>query len=253
MQVLHRVLRSLDSFAGFSRHSALSSVRPSQLLQSARDVAEPIRPVRTIVVSLLVGCSLIGVAVALIVEAQLGLPPYDVLSAGLGAELGISLGQAGWLVAGVLFALAACLGHRPNGWSVAFVLGNGLAIDAMSGLINQPDGLAGRLIFVVVGIVAMAVGVNAVIHAGVTGGPFELLMSAAEDRGIDRTLTRYVLDLTVLGLGIAVGGPLGIATIVYAATMGLVLRRIRQVLLDHQAGKLARLEIPQHRGEPALR
>ena len=83
----------------------------------------------------------------------------------------------------------------------------------------------------------MAAGISLMVHSGTTGGPFELLMMAGEDRGLPRRATRLVLDVGVLALAILFGGAFGAATLVFAATMGLVLQTIHQALVDHRVGR----------------
>ena len=227
-----RIRRSLE-LIGASRHSALPALR-------AR-VDTVARPLVVRIVSLLVGSTCIGAAVALLVEADLGLPPYDVLSSGLQGRLGISLGQAGWLVAAVLFAVATLLGRRPSPWGIAYILANGVAVDAMANLLNGPDGLAGRLAFVAAGIVVMALGVSLVLYSGTTGGPFELLMTAGEDRGIPPLRVRYALDVGVLVTGLALGGSFGSGTLLFAAFMGLTLQAMAQFFADYDRGRTVRL------------
>lgn len=180
---------------------------------------------------------LIGAAVGFIVQADLGLAPYDVLSSAIGLRLDISLGQAGWIVAGVLFALSSLLGHRPSMWGIAYILANGFAIDATGWILNAPTTTAPRVLFVLVGIVIMAAGVNVVLYSGTTGGPFELLMAAGEERGVSRTAIRYVLDVAVLGFGIALGGDFGAATMIYALLMGVVLQALHQAFEDYGRGR----------------
>jgi len=218
---------------GSSRHSALPLVRER--------VQPVIRTVGQRSAALSLGSILIGVAVGLLVQADLGLAPYDVLSSGIERLMGISLGQAGWIVAAVLFVVSSLLGHRPSVWGIGYIVANGVAVDTTSWLLNEPGSITARLAFVVAGIVVMALGVNVVLYSGTTGGPFELLMLAGEDRGIQRTHTRYFLDVTVLVAGIVLGGAFGIATVVYAALMGLVLQVIRQFFIDYDTGRKARL------------
>lgn len=184
---------------------------------------------------------MIGSSITLMVAADLGLPPYDVLSSGLGDLFGITLGQAGWILAGTLFAAAIVLGQRPGPWSVAYILANGLVIDATSGLVNQPATVVGQAGFLLAAILLMAGGVNLVLFSGTTGGPFELLMTAGEQRGLSRVATRSTLDVGVLASGVAIGGAFGIGTVVHAALMGLVLQVVGQVFADHQAGRRQRL------------
>ena len=218
---------------GSSRHSALPELR--------RRVGPTSHSAAQRVIALACGSTLIGAAVTLLVQADLGLPPYDVLSSGIGGLLGLTLGQAGWLLAALFFLVATALGRRPSPWGIAYILANGVAIDATAHLVNQPDSMVGRVGFLVAAVVLMAAGVNLVLFSGTTGGPFELLMQAAEDRGIGRTATRYALDGGVLVAGIGLGGAFGIGTLVHGATMGIALQVISQAFADHNAGRNRRL------------
>jgi len=52
--------------------------------------------------------------------------------------------------------------------------------------------------------------------------------------------TRYFLDVAVLVIGILLGGTFGVATLMYAALMGLALQAIRQVFADYDTGRQLR-------------
>lgn len=228
-----RLLAVLGSVA-FSRHAAIPMLR--------RVGASPVGHLPRRVAGLLLGSSLIGISVALLVHAGLGLPPYDVLSSALSDLLGLSLGQAGWLVAAALFCVAGLFGQWPSGWGLVFIISNGLMVDAASGLLTRPDTLFGRWIFVIAAIVIMASGISLVVYSGTTGGPFELLMIAGELRGASPVVVRTGLDLGVFGLGVVLGGSFGLATVIYALVFGITMRTIGQALTDHDAGRRARLE-----------
>jgi hypothetical protein len=118
-----------------------------------------------------------------------------------------------------------------------YVFLNGLTIDAASGLLQHPSSLALRMAFVPAGILVMAAGVNVVLHSGTTAGPFESLVAAGEDRGVSATKVRYGLDFGVLGLGLALGGAIGPATVVYGAFMGITMFAVSQALADHRRGR----------------
>lgn len=218
---------------GFGRQGALAATR-------RMFPARALSPVR-MAVSLLVGSSLIGVGVVLLTQAELGLSPYDVLVSGLMPRLGLTFGQTVWVVSGVLFLIAAILGRRPSRWGIAYVLANGVAIDAISGMINQPASMAGRIGFVLAALATISAGISLVVHSGSTGGAFELLSAAGEDRGLDRTMVRTGLEVGLLLLGIALGGSFGPATIVIALAIGPVLGVIGQALADHSNGRARRL------------
>lgn len=191
-------------------------------------------------VSLLLGSSLIGVGVNLLIKADLGLSPYDVLVSGLGRFLPLSFGQIVWLVSAVLFGIAALLGQRPSRWGIGYVLANGVAIDLASGLINAPNTLVGRVVFVVAAVGILASGISLVVHSGTTGGAFELLMRAGELRGLTRSHVRTGLEIGVLVLGLVLGGRAGFATVLIAVSMGPLLNVTSQALADHADGRRSR-------------
>lgn len=217
---------------GTSRHSAMVA---------ARERVEVVRPFSVRAFALACGSTMIGAAVSLLVMADLGLPPYDVLSSGVAAHTGLTLGRSSWLLAGLLFLLASVLGRRPSAWGIAFILANGFAVDASADLLNAPASMPGRVLFLAAGILVMATGVSVVLYSGITGGPFELLMRAGEDRGVSATTVRYGLDLAVLVVGIIIGGAFGIGTMIFAALMGVVLQVLKRALLDHRTGRALRL------------
>lgn len=219
---------------GMSRHSALSALRGVSTKAPHSFVVQAL--------SLIIGSSLIGVAVALLVEARLGLAPYDVLASSLSHGGVLSLGQASWLIAAGFTLVAIMLGRRPSGWGITYVFLNGLAIDAASEILREPSSMVLRLAFVPAGILAMAAGINVVLHSGTTGGPFDLLVAAGEDRGISALKVRYGLDVGVLLSGIALGGAFGPATVVYGALMGFTIVSGSQALADHRRGRAIRAE-----------
>lgn len=229
---------------GLSRHSALSA---AQSLATTRPVS-----ISKQIAALVAGSTLIGIAVALLVEARLGLAPYDVLSSGISERSGLTLGQAGWALAAVFFVVAAILGRPPTAWGVAFVLLNGAAIDAASEILQHPSSMIVRSVFVPVAVVVMAGGISLVIHSGTTGGPFELLMAAGHDRGISRLGVRLTLDVGVFVLGLALGGSFGPATVFYGLFMGATIMWMSQALEDWQIGRSHRAVIRSASGdEPA--
>lgn len=195
----------------------------------------------------LVGSTLIGLGISLFLHANLGLPPYDVLISAIVGLLDVSHGQASWAVSGTLLLVASALGHRPSVYGVLFVVVNGLSIDGWSKLLVDPESLGVKALFVALGVAAVALGIATVAHSSSTGGPFELLTSAAADRGLDQSRTRVALELSVVGLGIVLGGEIGVATVAFAMTIGPAISMAVHALDDRQTGRELRLEMNEHR------
>ncbi len=227
---------------GMTRHGIVASA-----LVTAQPVAR--RTAHRAVV-LATGAVLIGLGVALFSHAGLGLPPYDVLLSVVRDRLGISLGQAAWMMAALLLTVAALLRQLPTLATLAYVFVNGVAVDTAIGLLIDPEILVVRVVFVVVGITSLAGGIALVVHSGLGGGAFELLMRAGAERGVDPLKVRTALEVSMLSTGIVLGGDFGPATVVFALSIGPMLRLGAQALADHRAGREHRLSQAMH-GTPA--
>lgn len=227
-------LRRAVGRVGVSRHGVLAASRRLY----PHSATTPLRRLA----SLVIGASFIGVGVTLLVQANLGLSPYDVMVSGVRNHLPLSFGQTVWLCSAVMFGIAALLREFPSRWGIAYVVAVGFAIDGAADLINAPTHLSERVAFVFAGLVVIATGIALVVHSGSTGGSFELLMRAGENRGLPRAQVRTGLEVGVLVFGVLLGGSIGFATFVVAAGIGPLLVVIGQALSDHDAGREARLQ-----------
>ncbi len=224
---------SAEWFVGISRHGVVAAERVAHGPRTRANLRRA--------TSQFAGSIFIGLGVSLFVHSQLGVPAYDVMLTALRDRFGISLGQAGLLFTSVLFLLATILGRRPRISGLAYMLSNGIAVDVWMHLIRDPDQLAVRYLFVVLGTLSIAAGVALVIHAGLTGGAVELLMHAAEDRGADPFRARQAIEISIVLGGVLLGGDIGIATAIFVLTMSPALKAGKQALADHQSGRQARL------------
>ncbi|MFT7476564.1 MAG: putative membrane protein YczE [Verrucomicrobiales bacterium] len=224
---------SAEWFVGISRHGVLAAERAAQGPRAQATYRSAL--------SLFAGSIFIGLGVSLFVHGHLGVPAYDVMLTALRDLLGVSLGQASWIFTGFLFLVASLLGHRPRMSGLFYVLSNGIAVDVWMRLIRDPEPLAVRMLFVLLGTLAIAAGVALVIHAGLTGGAIELLMNAGSDRGLDPFQVRMAIEVLIVLVGVALGGDLGFATVFFVLTMSPALKAGQQALADHRAGRTARL------------
>lgn len=226
-------------FVGISRHGIVAAERMAHTTTRTTGFR------RTL--SLLAASTLIGLGVSLFVHARLGVPAYDVMLTAIRDRLGVSLGQAGWIFTGTLFVVAAALGHPPKPSSLGYIFANGVAVDAFMAAIRDPQSLAVRLVFVVLGTVAIAAAVALVVHSGLSGGSLELLSRAGEDRGHDPFTMRRNIEVSIVIGGFALGGDLGPATFFAVLTMSPLLRVSHQALDDHRAGRSQRVTTPSSR------
>ena len=226
----------------FARPRSLVALTRQGALAAARRVhaGRVISPARKTLL-VLAGSSLIGTGVALFIHARLGLSPYDVALSAIAEHAGTTHGQAAWIASGSLFAIAAVLGQRPSRYGLLFVAMNGIAVDTASALVENPNAMAVRGLFVLLGLGAITGGIAVVVHSSSTGGPFELLSAAGAQRGLNPTHVRTGMEITLITGGVVAGGSFGVATILFAMAIGPLLGTALQALGDHRAGRMARV------------
>lgn len=175
--------------------------------------------------ALLGGLFLFAVAIVCMLEAELGLSPWDVLHQGIAKHTPLSFGLANVVVAiGVLF-LAWRLGSRPGIGTVANAVLIGLFVALLVRLSVVQD-LAGwpllvRVALLVAGLALFGFGTALYIGAAVGAGPRDSLMLVGALRsGLRIGGARVLLEGTALVTGFLLGGTVGIGTLVFALLIG---------------------------------
>jgi uncharacterized membrane protein YczE len=167
------------------------------------------------------GLVLYGVSMALMVRSSLGVMPWDVLHQGLSRQLGWSLGVVTMVVGAAVLLAWVPLRERPGLGTLSNVVVIGLAVDGALAVIPAPAGLAGRVVFGVLGIVLNGVATAAYIGVQLGPGPRDGLMTGLVRRtGGSVRVVRTAIEVTVVATGWLLGGTLGVVTLLYAVTIG---------------------------------
>ena len=170
---------------------------------------------------LYVGLVLYGASLALMVRGDLGLAPWDVLHSGFIRHVPITLGQAVVLFSFVVLLLWIPLREVPGLGTISNAIVVGVAADLTLSLLERPDGLALRITFLVVGIVLNALATAMYIGPQFGRGPRDGLMTGLARRtGGSLRLIRTGLEVSVVVIGLLLGGALGIGTVAYALAIG---------------------------------
>jgi uncharacterized membrane protein YczE len=193
---------------------------------------------------LLTGLVAMGGGIGLMAEAGLGLGPWDVLHQGLALHTGLSLGSLNIAVGVGVLLLWLPLRQRPGIGTVLNVLVIGLVVDLTLALLPEPEHLAVQVPAMLGGVVLMGVGSGLYIGAGLGPGPRDGLMTGVAARGHSVRSVRTALEVTVLVLGWALGGTVGVGTVVLALAIGPLVQASLEWL---------GLPAPTPAGEPAGR
>jgi uncharacterized membrane protein YczE len=165
------------------------------------------------------------------VRSGMGLNPWGVFHQGLARQTGWRLGLVTIVVAGAVLILWVPLHQRPGLGTVSNAVVIGLMTDATLALLPEPQTLPTRLALVLIGIVGNGLASACYIGAGLGPGPRDGLMTGWVGRyGGSVRVVRTVLEITVLAIGLLLGGTVGIGTVLYAGGIGPLIQCFLPVL-----------------------
>jgi len=166
------------------------------------------------------GLVIFGVGVAMLIDADLGAAPWDVFHTGLSDLTGIPVGTVIVLVGLVLLLFWIPLHERVGVGTILNAVLNGATVDVVLPLIPDSLALGVRIAMMLGGVVVIAVGSGLYIGAGLGPGPRDGLMTGLGRRGISIRLARTAIELTILVVGLVLGGRVGPGTAVFAFGIG---------------------------------
>lgn len=161
-----------------------------------------------------------GVALAMLVVADLGLDAWDVLHQGIARTTGATLGTV--VIASSLFVLLLWvpLRQRPGLGTLSDVVVIGVVIDVSLTVLPRPDTLAVKVGFLAAALLLNGLSTSMYLAAGLGPGPRDGLMTGLAARGFSLRAVRIGIDVSVLAVGWLLGGTVGIGTVASALTMG---------------------------------
>jgi uncharacterized membrane protein YczE len=170
---------------------------------------------------LILGLVLFGLGIAVMVQADMGLGPWEVFHQGISRLTGIPLGTVSILVGIPILAAWWPLGERPGVGTVINILLIGTATNIGIGLIPSPDEVAVRVAMMLGGVVTIAIGSGLYLASDLGPGPRDGLMTGLHLRfGWSIRRARTAIELSVLLMGWLMGGNVGLGTVVFALGIG---------------------------------
>lgn len=175
---------------------------------------------RTRLTRLVVSWLMVGLGVPLLVRSDLGVAPFDVLNTGLNEVTELSFGLCFILMSAVFFGSGYLLGAK-LGWAcLGGTLTIGIMVNLVLRVVPERDSLAVRVPLLLAGILIIAVAICLVVTTELGPGPTEVVMLGLVNRGMGVVPARWISDGTPLAVGAALGGSVGVGTVVFALGMG---------------------------------
>lgn len=182
-----------------------------------------------------IGFMLFGLSINMMVQANLGLGPWDVLHMALTHHFPISLGEASIGVAFIAVLVNMILGE-PLGWgTITNMIFIGVWVDALKPFVPTTPGIFWvQIAYLLLGTLVMGFATAIYIGVDAGAGPRDSLMLALSRIG--KTSVRWsrtLLESTAAVVGWLLGGPLWLGTIIFAIAIGPAVQLAFRLLRVH--------------------
>lgn len=177
-----------------------------------------------------VGLALFGFGISLLVRARLGLAPWDVFHQGLSERLNIPIGTIIILTSVVVMLLWIPLDQQVGLGTILNAVGIGLSVNIVLPWLPEVDDIVVRILLMCGGIGIVAVASGLYIGSGLGPGPRDGLMMGLNIKGYRISRARTFIEVSVLIIGIALGGQVGLGTVLFAFGIGPLVARTLPIL-----------------------
>jgi uncharacterized membrane protein YczE len=186
---------------------------------------------------LLIGCTVLGTGVAMLLAADLGSDGYSTFVNGLALTTGVSFWIVNLVVGAVLVALAMLRKVYPGVGTVVQVVLVGVVVDVALGLMTTPDDLAWRGVLLAAAFPVLAVGIALYLGSHTGAGPAEAAALAWDPPVAFKWSYSVVQGGGALG-GWLLGATIGVGTLAVIFLLGPAVdlaARVLRVDLHQQA------------------
>ena len=172
-----------------------------------------------------IGLVMFGIGVALMAQAGLGLGPWEAFHQGISRQTGIPLGTVSIIVGIPILLLWWPLGERPGIGTVLNIALIGLVTNLTISLIPAPTEVAPQLAMMASGVLLIGLASGVYLSADLGAGPRDGLMTGLHHHfGWSIRNARTLVEVTVLVIGWALGGTIGLGTVVFALGIGPIVQ-----------------------------
>lgn len=173
------------------------------------------------VLILFFGLAIFGLGDGLIIQSGLGNAPWSVLAQGISLRTGFTIGTSTLLIGAIVLLLWIPLREKPGFGTLSNILIISLFIEIGTRVFPAQSSIFTGLLFVMAGITLIGIGSALYITCGLGPGPRDGAMTGLHNRtGVRVGRVRLGLEISVSILGAALGGTLGLGTLLFALFIG---------------------------------
>lgn len=177
----------------------------------------------------MLGLAVMGYGIGMMIEADLGVAPWDTLHIGLQKTFGLTIGMWSQIVGLLIIVSSYLIGRiKPNAGMFLNMFFFGLFIDLFMWLKWIPIGqtVLERAVLFGAGLLIYTCGTGMYNSPRIGAGPRDSFMLALHEKtGWDISKVRIGIECTVALSGFLLGGPVSVGTVVTAVAIGPLIKQ----------------------------
>ena len=172
-----------------------------------------------------IGLLIYGLALSMVINAKIGVPPWDVFAQGISIQLNTSYGVASIIVSVIVLLFWIPLRVKPGIGSIMNAILIGLWADFWSQYLPKLDLYWGNLAMFMLGTCTLAFATGLYITSNLGSGPRDgLILGLTKRLGWKVWQVRTSIEVLVLSVGWVMGGQVREGTVIFAITIGYLMQ-----------------------------
>lgn len=171
------------------------------------------------------GLFIYGLALSMVVNAHVGIPPWDVFAQGISIQLHTSYGIASIIVSSIVLIFWIPLKIKPGVGSIMNAILIGLWMDFWTPYLPQLDLYWQNLAMFLFGMCTVAFATGLYITSNLGSGPRDgLILGLTKKLGWKVWQVRTLIEVLVLAVGWVMGGQVREGTVIFAICIGYLMQ-----------------------------
>ena len=182
---------------------------------------------------MIIGLMLFATGCVFTIKANIGYAPWDVFHVGLSNTFGFSIGLASIIVGLTIGITVMLLGEKIGLGLVSNMILVGVFVDLLLfiGIIQTPQTFIFSILMMIVGLFIISIGTYFYIGSAFGAGPRDSFMVVLKRRmKIPVGVCRSIVELLATLIGWALGGMVGIGTVIFVIGIGFCMQITFKVL-----------------------
>jgi uncharacterized membrane protein YczE len=172
-------------------------------------------------VKLVFGLFIYGIGLAMMVDAEIGIAPWDVLAQGISIQTGLTFGQATVFVSALVLLFWIPLKVKPGLGTIMNAVLIGVFADLAMPFIPETSSYWQQLLLFILGMLLISYATGLYISCGMGKGPRDgLNMGLAAKFKSPFWIARTAVEIIVVSIGFVLGGQVREGTLIFALAIG---------------------------------